>query len=60
VALRQLVERHLRFTGSERAAELLEHWGQARFVRIAPKAEVARASTEPALETEAVQAVAAR
>jgi glutamate synthase (ferredoxin) len=58
-ALRQLVERHLRFTGSERAAALLERWEDARFVRVAPKGEVARASTEPALETEAVQAAAA-
>jgi glutamate synthase domain-containing protein 3 len=53
VALRQLVERHARFTESKRAAELLERWGEQRFVRIAPKAEVAAAATEPALESEA-------
>jgi glutamate synthase (ferredoxin) len=39
--LRSLVERHLRHTGSPRAAFLLERWDDAarRFVRVAPAAE---------------------
>src|ERR671919_453821 len=42
-ALRALVERHLRFTGSARAAELLERWdaASAAFWRVAPRQEVA-------------------
>jgi glutamate synthase domain-containing protein 2/glutamate synthase domain-containing protein 1/glutamate synthase domain-containing protein 3 len=42
--LRALLERHLHFTESRRAAELLERWeGEVgRFWRVAPKAEVAR------------------
>jgi glutamate synthase domain-containing protein 3 len=42
--LRGLLERHARFTGSERAAALLGDWDAAlaRFWRVAPKAEVAR------------------
>jgi glutamate synthase domain-containing protein 3 len=42
--LRKLLERHLRFTGSARAAALLESWDEAvrLFRRVAPKAEVAR------------------
>jgi glutamate synthase domain-containing protein 3 len=42
-ALRTLVERHLRYTGSPRAATLLERWEQeaASFRRVAPKEEVA-------------------
>jgi glutamate synthase (ferredoxin) len=41
--LRALVERHLRFTGSARAAELLEGWEEAAtaFWRVAPRQEVA-------------------
>jgi glutamate synthase domain-containing protein 3 len=41
--LRALVERHLRYTGSARAAALLERWEQAAasFWRVAPKEEVA-------------------
>jgi glutamate synthase domain-containing protein 3 len=41
--LRRLVERHLRFTGSSRAAELLERWSEVgtAFMRVAPKPEVA-------------------
>jgi glutamate synthase domain-containing protein 3 len=42
--LRRLVERHLRYTGSRRAEELLERWDDAvpLFWRVAPKAEVAQ------------------
>ncbi len=42
--LRELLERHLRFTGSTVAAGLLDRWGEAgaQFWRVAPKAEVAR------------------
>jgi glutamate synthase domain-containing protein 3 len=42
--LRRLLERHLRFTGSRRAAQLLDSWDEALglFWRVAPKAEVAR------------------
>jgi glutamate synthase domain-containing protein 2/glutamate synthase domain-containing protein 1/glutamate synthase domain-containing protein 3 len=41
--LRELVERHLRYTDSPRAARLLERWEEAAasFLRVAPKAEVA-------------------
>jgi glutamate synthase (NADPH/NADH) large chain len=37
--LRRLVERHARFTGSRRAAEVLERWGEyrPRFVKVFPK-----------------------
>ncbi|HSF61733.1 MAG TPA: glutamate synthase large subunit [Gaiellaceae bacterium] len=40
--VRELVERHLRYTGSERAAALLEGWEESTsgVLRIAPKAEV--------------------
>jgi len=42
---RELVERHLRYTGSERAATLLERWDHEahRFVRVAPRDSVAAA-----------------
>jgi glutamate synthase (ferredoxin) len=42
--LRGLLERHVHFTGSRRAAALLADWESAlaRFWRVAPKAEVAR------------------
>jgi glutamate synthase domain-containing protein 3 len=42
--LRALLESHVRYTGSERAAGLLERWDEAaeEFQRVAPKAEVAR------------------
>jgi glutamate synthase (ferredoxin) len=41
--LRHLVERHVRYTGSERAAALLERWDEALalFWHVTPKAEVA-------------------
>ena len=41
--LRALLERHLRFTGSARAGELLERWdaASAAFWRVAPRQEVA-------------------
>jgi glutamate synthase (ferredoxin) len=44
VELRALVERHVRYTGSIRGAELLERWDEAvpSFRRVAPKEEVAR------------------
>ena len=43
-ALRSLLERHVRYTGSARAEALLESWETVSpsFSRIAPKAEVAR------------------
>ncbi len=43
--VRDLVERHLRYTGSARAASLLERWEEeaARLVRIAPRTELAAA-----------------
>jgi glutamate synthase (ferredoxin) len=46
VELRALVERHLRFTESERAAALLERWDDAvhEFRRIAPHAAVVQAA----------------
>lgn len=36
--LKELIERHARFTGSKLAAELLEHWSnaRARFVKVMP------------------------
>jgi glutamate synthase domain-containing protein 2/glutamate synthase domain-containing protein 1/glutamate synthase domain-containing protein 3 len=42
--LRALLERHVRYTGSPRAAAILERWDEeaGRFWRVAPKAEVAR------------------
>ncbi|MGH2996647.1 MAG: glutamate synthase-related protein, partial [Gaiellaceae bacterium] len=42
--LRALLERHLRYTDSPRAAQLLERWEEeaASFLRVAPKAEVAQ------------------
>ena len=45
--LRQLIERHLRFTGSTRALGILDHWDEARakFVKVLPK-EYTRALTE--------------
>jgi glutamate synthase domain-containing protein 3 len=41
--LRELLERHVRYTGSERAAELLAGWdGEAGwFWRVAPRADTA-------------------
>ena len=44
IVLHELVERHLRYTGSSRAAELLDTWEAASgsFKRVVPKAEVAR------------------
>jgi glutamate synthase domain-containing protein 3 len=46
VQLHALLERHVRFTGSERAAALLERWDKAvhEFRRIAPHAAVAVAA----------------
>src|SRR5439155_24695338 len=46
--LRRLLERHVRYTGSARAAELLEDWAAAvrSFVRVAPKTDVARLEDE--------------
>ena len=43
--VRDLVERHLRYTGSARAASLLERWEEevARLLRIAPRTEVVAA-----------------
>src|SRR5439155_320538 len=46
--LRRLLERHVRYTGSPRASELLKDWATAleSFVRVSPKAEVARLEDE--------------
>jgi glutamate synthase (ferredoxin) len=48
--IRTLVERHLRYTGSARAAELLERWEEeaAHFLRVAPKQEAAAGSRDEA------------
>ena len=37
--LEELIERHLEETGSRRAAEILQHWGETRghFVQVCPK-----------------------
>jgi glutamate synthase domain-containing protein 3 len=45
---RALVERHHRFTGSDRAGALLAEWDEAcaSFWRVAPRAEVARLQSE--------------
>jgi glutamate synthase (ferredoxin) len=47
VLARELIERHLRYTGSQRAAALLERWEEeaARWWRVAPKVEVAALSS---------------
>jgi glutamate synthase (NADPH) large chain len=57
--LRILVERHLLFTGSERARELLEDWDAARqnFVKVMPT-EFRRALNELAVERDAKAAAA--
>jgi glutamate synthase (ferredoxin) len=46
--LRRLVELHLRYTRSSRAAQLLERWDEtlARFWRVVPRADVARLEDE--------------
>jgi glutamate synthase domain-containing protein 2/glutamate synthase domain-containing protein 3 len=52
--VRALLERHLRHTGSARAAELLQSWDaeSARFMRVAPKTEVeAIGEHEPAVSS---------
>ena len=48
-----LLERHLRYTASARAAEILERWGEEslRFTRIAARTELAAVAGE---EEEAV------
>ncbi len=45
--LRELIERHLRFTGSTRALAILDHWEaeRGRFVKVFPN-EYRRALTE--------------
>ena len=45
--LKDLIERHARYTGSRRAREILEHWAKfrTRFVKVFPK-EYRRALTE--------------
>jgi glutamate synthase domain-containing protein 3 len=44
IVLHELIERHLRYTGSARAADLLDAWTTASesFARVVPKSEVAR------------------
>jgi len=46
--LRELVERHARYTGSAAARAILDDWHQAvhRFWRVAPKADVARIESQ--------------
>jgi glutamate synthase (ferredoxin) len=46
--LRRLIERHVRYTGSERGASLLGNWGEAvaDFWHVTPKAEVASIEDE--------------
>jgi glutamate synthase (NADPH/NADH) large chain len=58
--LRILVERHLLFTGSARARELLEDWDNAlsRFVKVTPQ-DYRRALLELRAEAEAAKTVAA-
>ncbi len=48
VEVRMLIERHHRFTGSDRAAALLAEWDEAStsFWRVAPRAEVARLQSD--------------
>jgi glutamate synthase (NADPH/NADH) large chain len=55
--VRRLIERHARFTGSRRAAEVLEQWSayRARFVKIFPK-EYRRALGELAVAQRKVAA----
>jgi glutamate synthase (NADPH/NADH) large chain len=58
--LRILVERHLLFTGSARARELLDDWDNAlsRFVKVTPQ-DYRRALLELRAEAEAAKTVAA-
>jgi len=58
--LRILVERHLLYTGSERAREILANWDQAvkRFVKVMPK-DYRRALLDMRAERTAAKAVAA-
>jgi glutamate synthase domain-containing protein 3 len=53
-SVRALIEHHLRHTGSARAADLLERWGEfaSSFWRVAPR-------TEPAASSEAMEAAGA-
>jgi glutamate synthase (ferredoxin) len=44
--LRRLVERHARYTGSQRATELLARWDAAWFWHVTPRAEVAAIEDE--------------
>jgi glutamate synthase (NADPH/NADH) large chain len=46
-SVRRLIENHVRYTGSKRAAEVLERWShfRARFVKVFPK-EYRRALAE--------------
>jgi glutamate synthase (ferredoxin) len=54
--VRSLVERHVRFTQSERAAALLRRWHEVNLVRVAPKAIVAATAPEPDEEQQAAAA----
>ena len=58
--LRILIERHLLYTGSARAREILDHWDQAvgHFVKVMPK-DYRQALIAAAAEREAAKAVAA-
>ena len=58
--LRRLLEDHLKWTGSLRAREILDHWAEARakFVKVFPN-EYKRALSEMAAKAEAAKVVAA-
>jgi len=51
-----LLERHVRYTGSRRAREVLEAWGSraASFVHVAPRLEAAALPAEDELVRESV------
>jgi len=55
-AIRVLLERHVRYTGSRRARELLEAWSSraASFVHVAPRLEAAALPAEDELVRESV------
>ncbi len=60
VILKGLIERHARYTGSERAKEILENWGieRKKFVKVFPT-EYRRALKELYVAAQAKPAVAA-
>jgi glutamate synthase (ferredoxin) len=54
--LRELIERHARYSGSQRAAELLARWEAevGWFWRVAPRPPAEEAESEPEAEAQAV------